>query len=72
VDGLTGGEASSFIRRLASGLAVHWDKNYSNVLGCMGEGKVGVCFDEGYCVVFAWFTYPLEKFGFGGWCCYID
>jgi len=33
VDGLTGGEASSFIRRLASGLAVRWDKNYSNVLG---------------------------------------
>jgi len=27
VDGLAGGEASSFIKRLASGLAVHWDKH---------------------------------------------
>jgi len=33
VDILAGGEASSFIKRLASGLAVRWDKNYSNVLG---------------------------------------
>ena len=33
MDGLTGGEASSFIKRLASGLAVQWDKSYSTVLG---------------------------------------
>ena len=33
VDGLTGGQASSFIKRLASGLAVWWDKSYSTVLG---------------------------------------
>jgi len=26
IDGLTGGEASSFIKRLASGLAAQWDK----------------------------------------------
>ena len=29
MDGLTGGEASSFIKRLASGLAARWDKSYA-------------------------------------------
>jgi len=33
VDELTGGEASSFIKKLPSGLAARWYKNYSNVLG---------------------------------------
>ena len=32
VDGLTGCEASSFIRRLASGLAARWDRSYSDVV----------------------------------------
>jgi len=50
----------SFIKRLASGLAVQWDKSYSNALG----GKVGVCFDEGHCTMFVWLPYPLEKLGY--------
>ena len=37
MDGLTGGEASSFIKKLTSGLAARWDKNYSNVLGWVRE-----------------------------------
>ena len=33
MDGLTGGEASLFIKKLARGLVARWDKSYSNVLG---------------------------------------
>ena len=32
VDGLTGCEASSFIRLSASGLAARWDRSYSDVV----------------------------------------
>ena len=41
VDGLTGGEASSFIKKLANGLAVRWDKNYSNVRLCWVRVRLG-------------------------------
>ena len=32
VDGLTGSEASCFIKRLANGLSSRWDRSYSEVL----------------------------------------
>jgi len=64
VDGLTGGEVSSFIKRLASGLAVGWDKNYNNVLGWVRARLGFALVSEGYCAVLAWFAFQLEKYRF--------
>ena len=59
MDGLTGSESSSFIKRLASGLAVRWEKSSSNILGWV-RARLGLALAKAT----VWLMYPLEKLGF--------
>ena len=66
VDGLTGGEASSFIKRLA----VRWDKNCcnSNVLGWV-RARLGFVLVRATMLCLRGSRTQLEKFRFWEWCC---